>query len=563
LQKVAVALLAAPVILLVYLGLIPRRSVAARVGLVLGVGALLGMAGFAAVAPDETSAAPAGAQPTVLTNAEFQTTIRTGQGLRAPVVLDFTSPMDMASVAAALRVEPTTALGLSWNAAGTQLTVHPAATWAAGTYHVLTVGATARDAAGGRLAGPARAAFLTRNAAAVRYAAAPLVGDHLAARATFSVVVDGEVDPAVLAKAVTIEPAVQGRVVVTRETEATTAAASATYRATFVPRSMLAPDTQYKVAVAAGLRDLEGVPVAAAEPLVIRTAIAPTVVRFRPFGAASGIPVDQDVSVRFTEAMDPVATSAAFRVTVGGKAVPGAVRWAEGNTVLVLDPTTDFAKSARVTLAVTEDARSAAGVPIATPIAVSFTVVAPPPPPRPRPAAQAPRTTTTTTTPRTTPTTTPAPAAVASWAQAEQLVVSLMNCTRGGGWVEASGSCSSPGGGSLAPLAYDAGIAANVARPYAKRLVAANVCSHFHGGGPDDRLRAAGYTSYQWAENLTCRYYSDLRAAAIGAVRFFQSEKAANGGHWRNMMSPKFDRVGVGLWVSGGRLRIVMDFYRP
>jgi uncharacterized protein YkwD len=150
-----------------------------------------------------------------------------------------------------------------------------------------------------------------------------------------------------------------------------------------------------------------------------------------------------------------------------------------------------------------------------------------------------------------------------SWVAVEKYVIALMNCTRGGGWVESNGSCSSPGGGSAGPLKYDSGISDRVARPYAKKLATAGVCSHFYSGNPGTRLKAAGYTSYRWAENLGCRYYSDLNRMAINLVRFFQSEKSYNGGHWRNMMDPRYDRAGVGLWVSGGNLRLVIDFYHP
>jgi len=27
------------------------------------------------------------------------------------------------------------------------------------------------------------------------------------------------------------------------------------------------------------------------------------------------------------------------------------------------------------------------------------------------------------------------------------------------------------------------------------------------------------------------------------------------------MMNPAYDRVGIGVWVSGGQIRIVIDFY--
>jgi len=149
-----------------------------------------------------------------------------------------------------------------------------------------------------------------------------------------------------------------------------------------------------------------------------------------------------------------------------------------------------------------------------------------------------------------------------SWASVETYYLGLMNCTRTGGWVTSSGTCSSPGGRGVAALKLDRGISSKVSRPYAKRLAVNNQCSHFIGGNPGNRLRAAGYTNYTWAENLGCRS-GNPRSAVLGSHLFFQAEKPTNGGHYVNLMNSKYDRVGIGVWVSGGRVRLVIDFYHP
>jgi uncharacterized protein YkwD len=149
-----------------------------------------------------------------------------------------------------------------------------------------------------------------------------------------------------------------------------------------------------------------------------------------------------------------------------------------------------------------------------------------------------------------------------SWASVETYYLGLMNCTRTGGWVTSSGSCSSPGGRGVAPLKLDSGISSKVSRPYAKKLAVGGDCSHFIGGNPGNRLAAAGYTNYTWAENLGCRS-GNPRAAVLGSHLFFQNEKSTNGGHYVNLMNSKYDRVGIGVWVSGGRVRLVIDFYHP
>jgi hypothetical protein len=46
---------------------------------------------------------------------------------------------------------------------------------------------------------------------------------------------------------------------------------------------------------------------------------------------------------------------------------------------------------------------------------------------------------------------------------------------------------------------------------------------------------------------------------------FFQSERSWSpiGGHYVNLMNPAYDRVGLGMWISSGRVRLVIDFYHP
>jgi uncharacterized protein YkwD len=384
-------------------------------------------------------------------------------------------------------------------------------------------------------------------------------------RTTFVVTVEGDVDPTVLAGALRLEPEVRGHVFVSGEAEAATPTARPVLRAVFVPAGPLAADTAYSLSVAPGLVDRDGAPVAAPEPLVVRTEAAPSVVRFRPVGAATEVPIDARVSVRFDQAMDRRATERAFQVTVDGKPVAGAYAWAEQDRVLVLDPAADFAKGVRVTLTVTAEARSAGGIPIAKARAVSFTTVPEPPPPppvaRPRPATTG--SSGGSSGGSTGGSTGGGSVGGSSWAAVEAYYLKLMNCTRTGGWVTSSGTCSSPGGRAVAPLWIDSGITTKVARPYARLLATRGICSHFADGGPDDRLRRAGYRSYRWAENIGCRSAGSAYASVLGTHLFYQSERSYNGGHYVNLMNSKYDRVGIGVWVASGRTRLVIDFYHP
>jgi len=107
-------------------------------------------------------------------------------------------------------------------------------------------------------------------------------------------------------------------------------------------------------------------------------------------------------------------------------------------------------------------------------------------------------------------------------------------------------------------------VSATPSPAYAKLLATTAVCSHFDGGNPGDRLRAAGYTSYRWGENLGCESAPSAIASALGTQLYFQSERcgarpAALGQH----DEPGLHAGRIGVWVSGGQIRIVIDFYHP
>ena len=245
--------------------------------------------------------------------------------------------------------------------------------------------------------------------------------------------------------------------------------------------------------------------------------------------------------------MDRRSTARAFTVSVGGKAVAGKVAWAEHDTVLVFTPSAPFPFGATVAMDVGVGAKNTAGVQLAAAVHGTFKTLKKPG---------------TTTTARTSDTTGGSAVGGGSWGAVETYYLGLMNCTRTGGWVTSTGACSSPGGRNVAPLVLSSGISSKVSRPYAKKLAVGADCSHFIGGNPGDRLRRAGYTSYRWAENIGCRS-GDARSAVLGSHLFFQAEKASGGGHYVNLMNAAYDRVGIGVWVSGGRVRLVIDFYHP
>jgi hypothetical protein len=148
----------------------------------------------------------------------------------------------------------------------------------------------------------------------------------------------------------------------------------------------------------------------------------------------------------------------------------------------------------------------------------------------------------------------------------ELYYLSLVNCTRTGGWVLKDGTCRGYGSGHyskyVAPLAYSIGISDRASRPYARLLARRGLCSHYADHEPGYRLRRAGFTSWRWGENLGCgTNYPTARAAVLASHLRMQAEKATNGGHWRNIKNANFHRLGIGVSKYYGRIRVVSDFY--
>ena len=540
-HKAAVALLAVPILGAVYLGALLRRSTLARVGLALGLALVLGIGVISAGQPTTTVATPRTAIVPLM-SAAFTTTVTTDRGVTEPVTIEFSTPMDRVSVAAAVRVVPATPVSLAWDATDTVLTISPQDVWSAGTFHTITVEAGALARSGQPLTRPTRAVFLTRASTTGSAIATAPIGERVSISTAFVVSFARPVDPETVQTAIRLDPPTPGAV-------QASLTADHLVRYTFVPTAPLLPDVEYRLVVS-GVRDLDGLSLKTIT-LKVRTTSAPAVVRFRPRAETKDVARDAAISVRFTESMERRSTARAFTVSVGGTPISGKVRWAEKDTVLVFTPATQLPYGTTVAMDVAADARSVTGVALAAPGHGVFATV-------PKPAPAAPR--------ATKPASTSGGGSTAvgggSWASVETYYLGLMNCTRTGGWVTSTGACSSPGGRAVAALKLDKGISSKVSRPYAKKLAVGNDCNHFIGGNPGDRLRRAGYTSYRWAENLGCRS-GGAKAAVLASHLFFQSEWSYNGGHYVNLMNAKYDRVGIGVWVYAGRVRLVVDFYHP
>lgn len=545
-RKLAAVVLAAPVVASFYLPLLLRRAVVARVGIIVALAAIVAVAGFGYAAPPPTTATNPLPPVVPLPNEAFNSTIAAGTELDTPVTIDFSAPMDPTSVAAALDIEPDTPVRLAWNETATKVTITPRGRWTAGAYHTITVRPGALAASGQPMAVPARAVFFTRPATVARITPTAVEGERASVGTSFRIAFDHPVDIAAVRLALVTEPEIRGSLEVAPAEPGTSAYV-------FTPSEALAPGTAYTIRLAA-LRDASGATLEESPSIAVTTVDAPAVVRFRPVHGTSGVDRSAALSVRFSQSMDRATTAAAFVVTAGGKAIAGKMSFAEDDTVLVFQPSAPLPYGAQVEMLVKDTAISAAGAPLADAQSVRVRVEAAPAPPSSGSSGGS--------SGGSAGGSSGGAVGGGSWAAVETYYLKLMNCTRQGGTVTSSGGCSSPGGRDVAALKLDAGISSKVTRPYAKVLATRGACDHFIGGNPGDRLRAAGYTSYIWAENLGCRS-GDPFKAVLGSHLFFQSEWSYNGGHYVNLMNPKYDRVGIGVWVSGGRVRLVVDFYRP
>ena len=544
-RKLAAAALAVPVIAVLYAPVLVRRSIVARLGIAIAIGALIGIGALGIFKPGGTVATPPAPAIVPLSTAAFSSTIAAKTPLDKPVTIAFSAPMDQASVAASLDVSPRTDVILAWDATGTRLTVAPRTHWSPGAYHTVTVRPGALGQSGRPMAVPARAVFTTRSATVARLEATELIGTQVKVKSAIRLTFDQAVEVAEVRRGLVTNPLILGELDRVATPDGSTAFV-------FTPSSPLKAATRYTISLV-GVQDADGTTLAGSPSVSFTTTAAPKVVRFRPAGGTTNVERGASISVRFTERMDPASTTAAFSVTIGGKAVAGTVSFAEKNTVLVFKPKSAYPYGAKLQVGVATSALSAIGAPLDKAAAIQITVK-----PKPRPAA-APKTTSSSSG---TKSSGGGSVGGGSWGAVEVYYMKLMNCTRTGGWVTSSGGCSSPGGRNVAALKLDSGISSKVSRPYAKKLAVGNDCSHFIGGGPDDRLRAAGYTNYTWAENIGCRSGNPYDAV-LGSHLFFQSEKSYNGGHYVNLMNAKYDRAGVGVWVYSGRVRLVVDFYHP
>jgi hypothetical protein len=537
-RKIAAVALALPILVSVFLSAAVRRSGSARLFLMAGSVAVL-VAGLLAGLPAKPVA---GTGAPTFAPLPPQAEAHRAEGnlaLDASFRIQFTKPMNESSVEAAFSINPRVEVVFNWDATAQILSLAPNPHWTPQTQYQVAISSAATDQQGLSISTPVLTTFDSGLQTAGTITATQMVDDLATPGTAFQLTFARPVKLATVLTGFGISPQVPVTIIGDDPTDL----ASQVF--TMTPTNGLGSKTAYAVTMTGGSVDTSGSPLQTVAPLVIETMEAPAVFTYRPRNGTISYDTNQPVSVRFTVPMDREATAAAFSVTDGGRVVAGSTHWAEGDTVLVLTPRYSFKIGSTVIARVSTAARSAGGLHISAAASATFTVA----------------------TPRSTTISGGGGGSggvhpvSALWYSSELYYLNLMNCTRKGGWVTSGGACSSETHHTLPPqnaLVLDAGISNSVSRPYAKYMADHSLLDHYiNGTTPHSRLCAAGYCGASWGENI-----GNGGPGMVALETFFQSESGKRcPSHYCNIMDPYFHRVGIGVWVSHGVVRVSIDFY--
>jgi hypothetical protein len=178
--------------------------------------------------------------------------------LTEPIVLQFSTLMDTASVEDALSVAPEIELTPAWS--GERLTLTPVQPLAEGERYTVRLAATARDSAGTPLEGPYTLSFAAVRSglsAQIRFPANDVEG--ISPASPIAIMFDRALDPgSVQADELVIEPSVPGSLAVVAAPGAAGMRDPAARVLRFLPSGPLAPNTTYRVTLQPGVTGVDG-----------------------------------------------------------------------------------------------------------------------------------------------------------------------------------------------------------------------------------------------------------------------------------------------------------------
>ena len=464
--------------------------------------------------------------------------------LDVPFTVQFTKPMNESTVAAAISVAPATDVRLQWDATGQVLSLAPVPYWQPQTQYTVDISGSATDQEGLGVTEPVHASFQSGPRTSGEISVTRMSGDRASPSTAFQVTFTRPVKLSTVVMRLGISPQTPAAITGDDPTDLTSQVF------TITPKQALLTNTNYSITFDDGGTDAAGAKLLPTPTVNVATLEAPAVLKMTPQSGAVVYDTHQPISVQFSVPMDKKAAAAALSVTVGGRAVAGSTSWTDDGLTLVFTARYAYYLGSRVSVQVDKSARSAGGLTMPAAASSTFTVIAPSSgrggggKKIPWLGGEA--------------------SATRPYRASEVYYMSLMNCTRTGGWVTSGGLCSTATHHTLparSALVYSDGIADNVARPYAKALADAGVLIHTYGGTTvHQRLAAGGFGGPSWGENIASPSNSGS-GGMISVETYFQAESWCRCGHYANIMNGYFRHAGVGVWVSGGRVRVVADFY--
>jgi hypothetical protein len=281
------------------------------------------------------------------------------------VVVTFSRAMSRSVTqgAFALRREGTTTNvsgTFTWNASSTQMTFDPGSSLAASSRYDVTVGTGARDAAGQALAAPLQSSFRSDSTP-------PAVAAIDPADAAQNVAADRNV--VVTFSEPMQRTATQSAFALRRSGSTTKLGGGFSWNAastvmTFNPTANFTKDTVYAVTVGATAKDAAGMALPAAVTSAFRSdAQPPSVLAIDPAAGATGVALNRNVVVTFSEPMSRSATQSAFALRRDGSTtrLSGTYAWNAASTVLTFNPSSNLVANAGYTASIGTGAKDVVG----------------------------------------------------------------------------------------------------------------------------------------------------------------------------------------------------------
>jgi hypothetical protein len=181
-----------------------------------------------------------------------------GVPLDAPIIVDFSTLMDTASVEAAIELAPASPVSFRWSRE--RLTLTPSSPWQPNHHYSLTIGVAARDQTGTPLAHTFSLSFRTVTSGLTVETIVPADGvDGVAVTTPIALVFDEALDPqSVQDSLLTLSPEVAGSLDLIEPPGAGGLGGGGLRILRFQPSGPLDPNTTYQVTLGPGLRGADG-----------------------------------------------------------------------------------------------------------------------------------------------------------------------------------------------------------------------------------------------------------------------------------------------------------------